>query len=73
MAGQIQHGPRIQHYDIGFSQAVSGLSSGSSVEYSGIKVGDVTELWLQPDDPRKVRARIRVYAGTPIKTHSRNS
>ncbi|WP_404438958.1 MlaD family protein [Stutzerimonas chloritidismutans] len=56
------------YYDIGFSQAVSGLSSGSSVEYSGIKVGDVTELWLEPDDPRKVRARIRVYGGTPIKT-----
>lgn len=56
------------YYDIGFSQAVSGLSSGSSVEYSGIKVGDVTALWLEPDDPRKVRARIRVYGGTPIKT-----
>jgi phospholipid/cholesterol/gamma-HCH transport system substrate-binding protein len=55
------------YYDIGFSQAVSGLSSGSSVEYSGIKVGDVTQLWLEPDDPRKVRARIRVYGGTPIK------
>jgi phospholipid/cholesterol/gamma-HCH transport system substrate-binding protein len=37
------------------------------VEYSGIKVGDVTQLWLEPDDPRKVRARIRVYGGTPIK------
>ncbi|MCP9340161.1 MlaD family protein [Stutzerimonas xanthomarina] len=58
------------YYDIGFSQAVSGLSSGSSVEYSGIKVGDVTELWLEPDDPRKVRARIRVYGGTPIKTNT---
>ncbi|MCI0917632.1 MlaD family protein [Stutzerimonas stutzeri] len=56
------------YYDIGFSQAVSGLSSGSSVEYSGIKVGDVVQLWLEPDDPRKVRARIRVYGGTPIKT-----
>ncbi|QUE75824.1 MlaD family protein [Stutzerimonas stutzeri] len=56
------------YYDIGFSQAVSGLSSGSSVEYSGIKVGDVVQLWLEPDDPRKVRARIRVYGGTPIKS-----
>lgn len=55
------------YYDVGFSQAVSGLSTGNSVEYSGIKVGDVTALWLDPDDPRKVRARIRVYGGTPIK------
>ncbi|MBA1263544.1 MlaD family protein [Stutzerimonas stutzeri] len=56
------------YYDVGFRQAVSGLSTGNSVEYSGIKVGDVTELWLDPEDPRKVRARIRVYGGTPIKT-----
>lgn len=59
------------YYDVGFNQAVSGLSSGSSVEYSGIKVGDVTQLWLEPDDPRKVRARIRVYSGTPIKEDTR--
>ena len=59
------------YYDVGFNQAVSGLSSGSSVEYSGIKVGDVTQLWLEPDDPRKVRARIRVYGGTPIKEDTR--
>jgi len=56
------------YYDVGFRQAVSGLSTGNSVEYSGIKVGDVTALWLDPEDPRKVRARIRVYGGTPIKT-----
>lgn len=55
------------YYDVGFRQAVSGLSTGNSVEYSGIKVGDVTALWLDPEDPRKVRARIRVYGGTPIK------
>ena len=58
------------YYDVGFSQAVSGLSTGNSVEYSGIKVGDVTELWLDPEDPRKVRARIRVYGGTPIKQNT---
>lgn len=58
------------YYDVGFSQAVSGLSTGNSVEYSGIKVGDVTALWLDPEDPRKVRARIRVYGGTPIKQNT---
>ncbi len=59
------------YYEISFNRAVSGLSNGSSVEYSGIKVGDVEALWLEPDDPRKVRARIRVYAGTPIKQDTR--
>lgn len=55
------------YYDVGFRQAVSGLSTGNSVEYSGIKVGDVSDLWLDPEDPRKVLARIRVYGDTPIK------
>ncbi len=59
------------YYEISFSRAVSGLSSGSAVEYSGIRVGDVEQLWLEPDDPRKVRARIRVYTGTPIKQDTR--
>ncbi len=59
------------YYEISFNRAVSGLSTGSSVEYSGIKVGDVERLWLEPDDPRKVRTRIRVYAGTPIKVDTR--
>nr|MBF0683940.1 MCE family protein [Pseudomonas sp.] len=59
------------YYDVGFSQAVSGLSRGSAVEYSGIKVGDVTDLWLEPEDPRKVRARIRVYGDTPIRQNTR--
>ena len=58
------------YYDVGFNQAVSGLSRGSAVEYSGIKVGDVTDLWLEPEDPRKVRARIRVYGDTPIKQNT---
>ncbi|HCW94701.1 MAG TPA: MCE family protein, partial [Pseudomonas sp.] len=60
-----------EYYEVGFNRAVSGLSTGSSVEYSGIKVGDVERLWLEPDDPRKVRARIRVYAGTPIRQDTR--
>lgn len=58
-------------YEVSFNRTVSGLSPGSSVEYSGIKVGDVEQLWLEPDDPRKVRTRIRVYAGTPIKQDTR--
>lgn len=58
------------YYDVGFRQAVSGLSTGNSVEYSGIKVGDVTDLWLDPEDPRKVVARIRVYGDTPIKQNT---
>jgi phospholipid/cholesterol/gamma-HCH transport system substrate-binding protein len=60
-------------YDVVFKEAVTGLSLGSAVQYSGIKVGDVSQLSLDPQDPRKVRARIRVGPETPIKqnTHAR--
>jgi phospholipid/cholesterol/gamma-HCH transport system substrate-binding protein len=65
----------LRDYDVIFNEAVSGLSKGSAVQYSGIKVGDVIGLRLDPQDPRKVRAHIRVDANTPIKqdTHARLS
>lgn len=55
-------------YEVIFLEAVTGLSVGGVVQYNGIKVGDVRELRLAPEDPRQVIARIRVRAGTPIKT-----
>lgn len=53
-------------YDIMFDEPVSGLSQGSSVNYSGIRVGDVTQLWLDKEIPSRVWARIRVSDATPI-------
>lgn len=54
-------------YEVVFNEAVSGLSRGSAVQYNGIKVGDVTTLRLDPEDPRRVLARIRLSADTPVK------
>ncbi|HWT69192.1 MAG TPA: MlaD family protein [Pseudomonas sp.] len=54
-------------YEVVFNEAVSGLSNGSSVQYSGIKVGDVVSLRLDPEDPRRVLARIRLAGDTPVK------
>ena len=54
-------------YEVVFNEAVSGLSKGSSVQYSGIKVGDVILLRLDPKDPRRVLARIRLAGDTPVK------
>lgn len=54
-------------YEVVFNEAVSGLSRGSSVQYSGIKVGDVTSLRLDPKDPRRVLAQVRLSADTPVK------
>jgi phospholipid/cholesterol/gamma-HCH transport system substrate-binding protein len=58
-------------YEIVFNEAVSGLSKGSAVQYSGIKVGDVVTLRLDPKDPRRVLARIRLGGETPIKEDTR--
>ncbi|MCB1650080.1 MAG: MCE family protein [Pseudomonadales bacterium] len=54
-------------YDVLFNETVSGLSVGSSVQYSGIRIGEVERLWLDPTDPRRVWARIRVSSTAPIK------
>lgn len=54
-------------YEVVFNEAVTGLSKGSAVQYSGIKVGDVMSLRLDPEDPRRVLAHIRLNAETPIK------
>ncbi len=54
-------------YEVVFNEPVTGLSKGSAVQYSGIKVGDVTSLRLDPEDPRRVLARIRLNAETPVK------
>jgi phospholipid/cholesterol/gamma-HCH transport system substrate-binding protein len=57
----------LRHYTVIFNETVRGLSRGSAVQYSGIKVGDITDLSLDPQDPGKVRARIRVEGNIPIK------
>lgn len=58
-------------YQITFSHGVNGLSKASPVQYSGIPVGQVQDLQLEPGDPRRVRATIQVYQGTPIKQDTR--
>ncbi|MDE2251714.1 MAG: MCE family protein [Gammaproteobacteria bacterium] len=59
------------YYDIVFTESVTGLSKGSPVQYNGIQIGEVSQLKLDPRDPRKVLARIQVAADTPIKTDTR--
>lgn len=59
------------YYDVIFTEAVSGLSRGGLVQYSGIKVGEVVELKLDPKDPRRVIARVRLNGGTPVRQDTR--
>jgi phospholipid/cholesterol/gamma-HCH transport system substrate-binding protein len=54
-------------YEVVFNEAVTGLTKGSAVQYSGITVGSVMQLRLDPKDPRRVLAQIRLVGETPIK------
>ena len=54
-------------YEVIFKDAVTGLGNGGIVQYNGINVGEVRRLRLDPQDPRKVIARIRLEADTPVK------
>lgn len=55
------------YYDILF-ESVSGLGEAGDVRYNGLPVGQVVQLALDRADPGKVRVRIEVDAGTPVKT-----
>ncbi len=55
-------------YEVVFTEAITGLSVGGAVQYNGIQVGEVRRLYLAPDDPGRVIARVRLAAATPVKT-----
>jgi len=52
-------------YDIFFPQAVEGLSEGSTVSFSGVPVGKVTDMRVWKD-PQFVQVRISVKNDTPV-------
>ena len=54
-------------YDVVFSEAVTGLGIGGTVQFNGITVGEVRKLKIDPTDPNKVLVRVRIKADTPIK------
>lgn len=54
-----------------FNDKVSGLGRGSSVLFNGLRVGEVTQIGLQPDDPRQIYAVIRVDQTTPLRADTR--
>jgi phospholipid/cholesterol/gamma-HCH transport system substrate-binding protein len=53
-----------KEYDIYFEQSVGGLADGSQVAYSGVPVGQVSDITLW--DTNFVKVRIRVDGDTPI-------
>src|SRR5918998_1234708 len=64
-------GQRRQPVRIVFSGSVSGLSKGSVVLFNGIRVGEVTDIQLLPEDPRRVVAITEIDRATPMRTDTR--
>lgn len=51
--------------------SVTGLASGSQVLFNGIRIGAVTSLRINPDDPNQVEAMISVDPKQPIKADTK--
>ena len=58
-------------YDIVFYGPVNGLSEGGEVHFNGIRVGEVQDVRLLPQDPRRVIAAVQVEPTTPLRADTR--
>jgi hypothetical protein len=58
-------------YRIVFDGAVSGLRIGGAVFFNGIKVGEVSDLKLNSQNPRQVLAAITVDKSVPIRADAK--
>src|SRR5947207_15003093 len=63
-------GPRTT-YQVQFDGSVPGLLVGAAVLFNGIRVGEVTDLGLAADNPRRVNATISVSSTTPVRSDSK--
>jgi phospholipid/cholesterol/gamma-HCH transport system substrate-binding protein len=57
-------------YDIVFQGPVRGIAAGGEVHFNGIKVGDVSKIFLDPRNPQFVVARARITPDVPIRIDS---
>lgn len=58
-------------YQVAFTDAVTGLSRGSAVLYSGIRIGEVTELRIDERDLSRIIATIQVDPQPSIRTDTK--
>jgi phospholipid/cholesterol/gamma-HCH transport system substrate-binding protein len=64
-------GGRKQDVRVIFTGTVTGLGRGSSVLFNGLRVGEVKEIGLQPNDPRRIFGVIEVDNTTPLRVDTR--
>ncbi len=54
-------------YRVVFQGPIGGLRSGATVTFNGIRVGEVTDLSIDPANPAQSLASISISAGTPVR------
>ncbi|MBF24685.1 MAG: ABC transporter permease [Pusillimonas sp.] len=57
-------------YTVVFKDPVRGLSTGSSVQFNGIRVGEITDLYLDPRDVANVKATISIRSDIPVRENT---
>ncbi len=60
-------------YRVVFDGPAQGLRTGGAVLFNGIRVGEVTDLRLNPKNPRQVMATVSVAINTPVRTDTQAS
>lgn len=58
-------------FDVIFTGSVAGLTKGGAVTFNGLRVGDVTHLNLDPDNPSQVISHIEIDKRMPVKQDTR--
>ena len=53
-------------YVVYMAEAVSGLNEDSLVKFNGVKVGSISKIEIDKNDPQKVKIFLKIQAGTPI-------
>lgn len=65
--GRYQAEEAYAFYDVYFVESVAGLQKGGAVRYQGLEVGRVEDIRIDPDNIERIKVRIRVDRGTPIR------
>ncbi|NLC27873.1 MAG: MCE family protein [Campylobacteraceae bacterium] len=62
------HNESFCFYQVQTGESVSGLNEKAPVKLRGVNVGEVTNLYINPEDSETVNIIIKIKSGTPIKT-----
>lgn len=69
--GGIEDARARNRYVLQFDGPVQGLTPAADVLFNGLKVGQIGEIGIDPEDTRRVRVVVELEPGTPVRANSR--